>query len=198
MQGTNVPKQPTIPAMPNKREMGGKGMSQKYIIASDDLTPYIADEAYAEGYTLAESKYREARHEMGQEAYQRGLNDAWWAARKIGCMVKDGGLNNDDLTNLFASYATHVILRDYGAIEAIKKIREYEERKAQEAEEIKVGDEVCSTLFCHQKIKGIAVGQEIDGAWNVLDEKGSLMSVDTTYLTKTGRHVDLSVLFGDE
>lgn len=162
----------------------------------DKLTPYIADEAYAEGYTLAESKYREARDEIEQEAYQRGLDDAWDAARKIASTKRDGGLDDSELAVLFDAYSTHVILRDYEAIEVVEKIREFEEQKKQETE-IHIGDEVSLTVF-GREIKGIAVGRPSDGVWNVLNESGDLMRIDSDDLTKTGRNVDLSELFEGE
>lgn len=73
------------------------------------------------------------------EAYQRGLNDAWDAARKIGsnsmCSLKEMGFDfgqcvvNDYNPSWF-------VVKNYSASEAIKNIHQYEQ------EEIKVGIEV--------------------------------------------------------
>lgn len=162
----------------------------------EKLMPYDADEAYAEGYTLAESKYREARHQLGLETYQRGLDDAWDAARKIALAESDGGMSTDAFGKVFGFFAASNILKNNTATEAIEKIREYEKQKRQETK-IHIGDEVFFTMF-GRKIKGIAVDREVDGAWNVVGEKGALMKIGTADLTKTGRHVDLSELFGGE
>ena len=73
------------------------------------------------------------------EAYQRGLNDAWDAARKIGsnsmCSLKEMGFDfgqcvvNDYNPSWF-------VVKNYSASEVIEKISQYEQ------EEIKVGIEV--------------------------------------------------------
>lgn len=228
MEGTNVPKQPTIPAMPNKREVGGKGMSKKYIIEIEDapymaeegntsialykavgfnsllfdkngldkLAPYIADEAYEEGYTLAESKYREVRDQVEREAYQRGLDDSWEAARKITYLVSNGGLEIEALHSLFYTSSYLEIFATYTAAEAVEKIREYEAQKAKD-DEICNGDEVYFTLFS-QNFKAIAIQHDLEGRWQVLGDRGGLIEVDESALTKTGRHVDLTELFGGE
>ena len=120
------------------------------------LTPYTEDSAYAHGYTEAESKYREIRDELEKQAYQRGyeeaydtayadaegiyesgkrvmyqkgLKDAWEAARKITGSVTDGSLNYNELNVLFGSKYPESIINKYSASEAIEKIRQYEQEK---------------------------------------------------------------------
>ena len=67
-------------------------------------------------------------------AYEKGLNDAWECARKIivldepMCVVGGTGLKN--------------FICNHSVSEAIAKIKEYEEKKNQADNEIKVGDEV--------------------------------------------------------
>ena len=67
------------------------------------------------------------------EAYQKGLDDAWEAARKIVEMSDPpyGGVFNEYKNDLF---------RKITAAEAIEKLKAYEEQKADG--KIKVGDEV--------------------------------------------------------
>lgn len=154
------------------------------------------DSAYAEGYALAESKYREARDQVEQEAYQRGLDDAWDAARKITDVPSHGGLNVEELQQLFDTAASIKVFTDHTASEAIEKIREYEEHKAQ-ADEIRNGDEVRFTIF-GQDFKAIAIQRGSSGDWQVLNDRGNMSLFAETDLTKTGRHVDLSELFGGE
>ena len=180
MQGTNVPKQPTIPAMPNKREVGGKGMSKKYIVDSDDLV-----------------LFDKARPSWWDEAYQRGLNDAWDAAKKIASSEKSGGYSWDELAECFGEEGTIYgsPLSEYRPEEAVAKIREYEQRKAQE-DEIKVGDEVkdidgviAVVIRATKNLATILIGEACE-----IGFKQRLCDKDR--LTKTGRHVDLSELFG--
>ena len=108
------------------------------------LTPYTEDAAYAHGYTEAESKYREIRDELEKQAYQRGLADAWDAARKIGsnsmCSLKEIGF--DFSRCAVADYnPSWFVVKNYSASEAIEKIRQYEQEKE---EQIQVGDEVAT------------------------------------------------------
>ena len=97
----------------------------------------VKKEAYQKGY---ETGYEDGYNEPGknqQEAYQRGLSDAWEAARKIIHMPEGDMLNI--FTECYSAVCTalQVILK-YDASEAIEKLKDYE----QEQEEIKVGDEV--------------------------------------------------------
>ena len=98
----------------------------------EDLTPYTEDSAYAHGYTEAESKYREIRDELEKQAYQKGLKDAWEAARKI------GGMDSSEQIRLFTCSGIYFIAHEYSASECIEKIRQYEQEKGK----IQVGDEV--------------------------------------------------------
>lgn len=173
----------------------------------EDLTPYTEDSAYAHGYTEAESKYREIRDELEKQAYQRGyekaydtayadaeeiyesgkramyqkgLKDAWEAARKICLEEDDGGIPASAIKDIFNVRNYRYAVKDYSASEAIEKIRQYEQKQ----EEIKVGDEV-------EAMAGNAVVIEvIDGGQTV-----RYMYPDTITgrnkacnVTRTGRH----------
>lgn len=74
-------------------------------------------------YGLDEADMREA------VSYQKGLSDAWEAAKKIVLSVDEGGLSVQDLSKIFESEGSHYVLRKYSASEAINKIKEYEEKK---------------------------------------------------------------------
>lgn len=108
------------------------------------LTPYaepdlerVRVEAYQKGY---ETGYEDGYNEPGknqQEAYQRGLNDAWEAVRKI------YDKSQEDRLEIFPEASTFVvadICDRYSASEAIEKIRQYEQTQKeleQEKEEEK-------------------------------------------------------------
>ncbi len=69
------------------------------------------------------------------DAYQKGLDDAWDAARKI---VLDEGLAQKELKDIFDCATIGPVLRAFTASEAIAKIKAHEAGK----DEIRVGDEV--------------------------------------------------------
>lgn len=156
-------------------------MSKKYIVDTDRLVPFD-----------------KAKQSLWEEAYQHGLDDAWYAAKKIALPYEDGGYSYDELNECLGETrgTVNMTLKNTPVTEVIKKIREYEAQKKQDTE-IHIGDEVYFTMF-GRKIKGIAVDRELSGTWNLLGEKGALMEIGTADLTKTGRHVDLSEFFGGE
>ena len=124
------------------------------------LTPYTEDSAYAHGYTEAESKYREIRDELEKQAYhrgykeaydtayadaeqiyesgkramyQKGLKDAWEAARKIVLPGDVSGIYLADLEEIFDRSSLQDVIKDYSASECIEKIRQYEQEKDRQA-----------------------------------------------------------------
>ena len=125
----------------------------------EDLIPYTEDSAYAHGYTEAESKYREIRDELEKQAYQRGyeeaydtayadaegiyesgkramyqkgLKDAWEAARKIVLPGDVSGIYLADLEEIFDRSSLQDVIKDYSPSEAIEKIRQYEQEKEEQ------------------------------------------------------------------
>jgi len=135
------------------------------------LTPYTEDSAYAHGYTEAESKYREIRDELEKQAYQKGLKDAWEAARTL--------WNTPNRKEIFGHTAFNTVLTTLTAQEAIEKIRQHEQEKE---EQIQVGDEVISP-------NGKGVVTEITDIYvRIMYAKGSGQVFKPEDLTKTGRH----------
>ena len=66
-----------------------------------------------------------------EEAYQKGLSDAWEAARKVTQVRKYGGYG-DCLGDVFGRTDTSWDVFDYSAPEAIEKIRQYEQEKEEQ------------------------------------------------------------------
>lgn len=99
------------------------------------LTPYtepdleqVRKEAYEDGYKTAKVQCNiQAEKDMrdvGERHYQRGLSDAWDAARKISSM--DSSKTRDEI---FGLVITSNIFDENTASEAIEKIRQYEQEK---------------------------------------------------------------------
>ena len=72
-----------------------------------------------------------AAQEDGQKIYQKGLDDAWDAARKLTHPRYDG-YRDDEKKEIFGFIESDLILIKMSASEAIEKIREYEEKQKQE------------------------------------------------------------------
>ena len=133
----------------------------------------VRKEAYDKGYQDATVKIGSDEQAIAEKAYQKGLNDAWDAARKIFSM--DGEVRETLLHNCFFKD----IIENISASEAIEKIRQHE----QEQKDFKVGDEVISD----EDIKGVTVDMD-DYLLHVLDENGVIQAWPREDAVKTGRY----------
>lgn len=126
--------------------------------------------------------------ELQDEAYQKGLKDAWEATKKIFGYEIDGAIPIADIGNVFGyepckAFCTADILRDFTVQEAIAKLKAYEEKQK---DSIEVGDEVKAAF-------GTAVVTYLEE-----DSVGYLYSTGTTgfdiprNLIKTGKHYDIA------
>ena len=143
----------------------------------------VRKEGYQKGY---ETGYEDGYDEPGknqQEAYQRGLADAWEAAKRIGSDSRYGlekmgfDFSRCDVADYNPSW---FVVKNCSASECIEKIRKYEQRQ----EEIQVGDEVF-----YGNTKGIVIRPEDSDRYaSVFTAFGEHISAENKDLTKTGRH----------
>ena len=106
---------------------------------TNDLTLYtepdleqVKKEAYENGYengfVAGHLKAEKSGQSFYEDGYQRGLNDAWDAARKIINMPEADLLNL--FTECYAAVCTSVqVFLKYDASECTEKIRQYEQEK---------------------------------------------------------------------
>jgi hypothetical protein len=127
--------------------------------------------------------------ELQDEAYQRGLEDAWEAARKI-IRMPDGDIL-DLFPDCYASVCTAVqAILKYDASEAIAKLKAYEGNKD---EPIKAGDIVERYVDGKLDSKGIYL-QEDGGYWRCLFYTGAIFmtfAYPKGQFKKTGKHYDI-------
>lgn len=115
------------------------------------------------------------------EAYQRGLNDAWEAARKIVDSRNFTELSNlfdggNDRSGAYTVRTPYYVIQNYTAAEAIEKLLVYEE-----AQEIHVGDEV--ETVCEKFVVTLIGNDNYFG----VEKGGALISANKNYCKKTGR-----------
>jgi len=144
----------------------------------------LVQASYQRGY--------KAGHEEGKKvsytiSYQRGLDDAWEAARKVALNSNDGGLGIEELDEIFGCYALQQVFRQYSAQQTIEKIKAYEEKQKAD-DEIKVGDEVevlnSGSKYLIAWISGtILCGFAHDGV---------TCRLQPSDVRKTGRHFDIA------
>ena len=126
------------------------------------------------------------------EAYQRGLDDAWEAARKIVC---DEKLVWNTLLHIFNRSNFEGIFGDFSASEAIAKLKAYEEKR--EEDDIKVGDEV---KHKSDSVVWKAVCIQIDGDgrhMNLMGHTGAVGYYPVDDFKKTGRHFDIDKILAE-
>ena len=118
-------------------------------------------------------------------SYQRGLEDAWEAARKI-IHMPEGDLLNI-FTECYSAVCTALqVLLKYDASEAIAKLKAYEDKQK---DHIEVGDEVRTrdgapshTFLVTKATDSHVYGISDDGSWNYWTKDE---------VTKTGKHYDI-------
>ena len=126
---------------------------EKYIITFEDYPQmkedgvkfYSCNEApwwYASEQIISKlTPYTEPDLEqVRQEAYQKGLDDAWECARKVALSEADGGVAWEQKKLVFGK-SNYNILKDVSVKDAIKKIQQCDDMKI-----FKPGNEVVSTL----------------------------------------------------
>lgn len=147
---------------------------------------YIAIEAYQSGYKDCETKYCSFDACRNRQAeYQRGLDDAWNAAKKALALW----FSDDD--SMFGDASYQEFLYKCTASEALAKLKAYEEQ--QKSDEIKVGDEVRDTSGFMDNAVGYFFGDSSDGCYKVLryvDGKFKTGIWNKGNFERTGKHSD--------
>ena len=135
--------------------------------------PDLLDNAYAHGKSDAEADYHKAK----EEAYQKGLEDAWEVAKRIWEM---GQRKRRELFGepLFCE----AMKMPYS--EALAKLQAYEQKQKEDAE-IKVGDEVMCISSC---VHGTAIVTKVDDGTYYYTYADGRCDHNNRDVTKTGRH----------
>lgn len=178
----------------------GEGYQDGY---SEGMNDYLqnpevkeeSDRAYAHGYSDAESKFSEIRKEAydkgfedGKElcplpkvchnnAYQKGLSDAWEAARKL------WEIDISTLHKIFYKETRMDCYMYYTATEVIEKLKAHEREK----EEIKVWDEVINKGNFRGVVTSIDIEDEDDVMLTIFCQDGIWIKAHAQFWKKTGR-----------
>ena len=130
--------------------------------------------------------------------YQRGLDDAWEAAKKIANMWTRIG-NNEllaifGITERIGHSTIRALFEKQTANEAMLELEAYEEKQKQTDDEIKVGDIVERYLNGKLDSTGIYLGEDGD-YWNCLFWTGAVFGTfayPKNQFKKTEKHVDIA------
>ena len=127
--------------------------------------------------------------DLQDTAYQRGLDDAWEAARKIVC---DESFDWNTLLHIFDSRNFEYIFGNFSASEAVAKLKAYEEKQN---DKIEVGDEVKwnSDVIVVTRLYKDGEHDWCDG----ISKDGRAFQVLAENVRKTGRHFDIASILED-
>ena len=123
-----------------------------------------------------------------EEAYNKGMNDAWELAKKIVLNEIDGGMSVKDFYNIFdKTMGDEDVLKKFSPKEVLAKLEAYEKG----LEEIKAGDVVqCGG------IKGV-VGRVMKSELCVICADGSSGYWTKSECENTGKHIDISAILAE-
>lgn len=123
-----------------------------------------------------------------EEAYNRGLQDAWELAKKIVLDVSKGGIPERDMRSMFGEkWTVSDILKNYTPQEAFTKLEGYEEK-------IEVGDVV---ERMNDGAKFLIITEEYDsseydfGVIVLQDMTIDRITGSGKHFKKTGKHIDI-------
>ena len=163
------------------------------IEVGDELNSDYINEHYGE---LQETAYKKGLHDGESKCrycneYQRGLEDAWEAARRIVVDTDHGGLALGTLSGIFGTQSYSYIMRENTVQEAIDKIKAYEDKHS---DRIEVGDEV---TFLPNDRRGIVTACHVPDVYAENDKYAVFCGTTVEYvlrqhITKTGKHYDIA------
>ena len=173
--------------------MPGYKVGDKFVIEIkeiDNLKNHMVLEDIAVGTDMLDKLERldsdyvnEHYGELQDEAYNKGLEDAWKLAKKIVVNTDNGGMSLSEIQNVFNYSSSHTVLRIFTPQEALAKLEAYEK----EQEEIKVGDVVTDL---NNVTKGVVLAKD-EKRCLILFGDGSSDRHEIKNMIKTGKHIDI-------
>lgn len=131
------------------------------------------------------------------EEYNRGADDAWELAKQV-ITVRSEFMPSDVLKEVFGTDYCDDILSSITGKEALAKVKEYEQKKKEEAERPVVGDVVnVKQPDGYQSFNGIfirEITENSNGGYVILGsqfERLTLIGKDVWKIEKTGKHFDI-------
>ena len=129
--------------------------------------------------------------QLQDDAYQRGLNDAWEAAKKLFSSMADSDI--DKAFPIEWNNGGFNALMNLQPQEAIEKLKAYEERQKAD-DEIEVGDEIRPS---YSDIAGVVTLIDDDTIYVLWRDGSSTSMIKLKEVRKTGRHFDIASILED-
>lgn len=148
-----------------------------------------------EAKQCVDQMYEQIYEDAYDDGYQEGLNDAWECFKRIVYHSNNGGFTVAEMCEIFETSIPANIVRRFSPSEAIRKIKDYEQKKKQADAEISVGDEVIYKYAVEKEgQKGIVTAlYYCDGrrSADIISTNGEVFGgILLEYLHKTSKHYD--------
>lgn len=170
-------------------------VGDKYIIEIEEVikrygAPHIARIKGFNALVFDQYGLEKLKPYDGEDAYDKGLNEAWELVKRIESTPEDGGLMNEQIAEVFGQYwSSFELYNSFSAEEALDLYKRWEDKQKQDAE-IKVGDEVYLSDENHTRVV-TNIFEDSEGVMAVqLSENGRWVADPIEELHKTGRHFD--------
>lgn len=115
------------------------GNHTAWIRTGIELTPYvepdfdaIRKEAFEQGYERGTHDAKRVFEGHADEAYQKGLDEAWNAVRKLLLLERDGGLSTSKIDDMFGGLHCREVVSQFSASAVVNCIRKYEQKEGEE------------------------------------------------------------------
>ena len=124
------------------------------------------------------------------DEYNRGLNDAWELAQRIGGVKKSDAYHVWELEEIFG---TAYVFDDFTFQQALEKVEAYEKKKAEEETKLEPGDVVTVDSMTYGSYKGII--EKVDGENIAMLTRYGRLSFNSSQkqqfnIRKTGERLD--------
>lgn len=135
---------------PTKKEHFGqiiRILNEEYERGYDDGKNHAGQEAAEALSQFCEQTKADAKVSEN-DAYQRGLNDAWEAARKITLNTNQGGVPTKELAMIFGEFnsCSEIMVRST-ASEAVAKLKEYKQKQADDTPFKRIKAQIESMMY---------------------------------------------------
>lgn len=177
-------------------------MAKETISQTEGLCKEVANcirNAYDRGYKQGQKDMEQDTMAVLENGKMIGREEAWEYARKIIGDVVEPHFESAYMVDIFRCESSITAMTNNSAIEAITKIKEYEEKQKQ-TNEIKVGDEILiHNIQDVETYKAVVMDIDMDkGLW-IFDENACNTVIEPNRyiggeadieVRKTGRHFD--------
>jgi len=131
---------------------------------------------YNRGFVDDTKACRSLYDKAGDEMYQKGLEDAWNAAKQVVLSTEDGGISQELLDNLFSASSYYEVFKSMSISDVLTILGQ--------SVDIEIGDEVVYSDGCRYVVTNIRGNH---GTFEGIGREGVATNLSLAGCTKTGK-----------